>query len=147
MPRDPFAGLRMTAGTSNGCEQEQQLGIGSDEEGEEGRVERNRLGGTVELSSHRIAPEDGDGCRVLVAAEKPLGGRVEGEVARCLASAGDALHELELAVFGSDGEDNERIFAAIAGVEKEPIRGDGELGGRVFVGREVRGYGLDRGGG
>ena len=63
---------------------------------------------------------------------------------RGFASAGDALHEFELAVFESDGEDDERVFAAIAGVEEEPICGDGEFGRSVFGGGKVCGDGFDR---
>ena len=114
-----------------------------DEERVEWRVERNGLGGAGEFSSRGVAAEDGDGRRVLIAAEKPLRGGVEGEVARRLATAGDALDEVELAVFGSDGEDDERVFAAVAGVEKEPIRGDGELSGCVFVCGKIGRDGLD----
>ena len=117
----------------------------SDKERVQRRVERNGLGGAGEFSGCGVAAEDGDGGRVLIAAEKPLGGGVEGEVARGLASAGDALDEVELAVFGSDGEDDERVFAAIAGVEEEAVRRDGEFGGGVFVGGKVGRDGLDRG--
>lgn len=81
--------------------------FGSDEEREQRRVDRNRLGGASEFSGCSVATEDGDGGRVLIAAEKPLGSGVEGEVAWGFASAGDALKKGELAVFGSDREDDE----------------------------------------
>src|SRR5437868_5633005 len=66
-------------------------------------------------------------------------------MARGLASARDALHKLQLAIFGPDREDDQRVFPAITGVEEEPICRDGEFGRSVFVGGKIGRYRLDRG--
>ena len=52
---------------------------------------------------------------------------------RGLASAGDPLDEVKLAILRSDGEDNKGVFATIAGIEEESVGGDGEFGGSVFI--------------
>ena len=41
------------------------------------------------------------------------------------ASTGNALDEVELAVFGTDGEGDEGVFASVAGIEGETVGGDG----------------------
>jgi len=97
----------------------------SDEEREQWGVDGDGLGWAGEFSGGGITAEDGDGGGVLVAAKEPLGGGVEGEVARGFAAAGDALDEVELAVFGANGEDGDGVFASVAGVEGEAVGGDG----------------------
>ena len=62
-----------------------------------------------------------------------------------LASAGDALDEVKLAILRSDGENNKGVFAAIAGIEEESVGGDGEFGGSVFIRRKIRRDGFDGG--
>src|SRR3984885_4809634 len=74
------------------------------EEGEHGGVEGEGLDGASDAAGASVAAEDGDGGGVLIAAEEPAAGRVEGEVARGFAAAGDALDEGERAVAGGDGE-------------------------------------------
>src|SRR5580704_16593215 len=79
------------------------LQIRLNEEGVEGRVEGDGLDEAGKFSGGGVAAEDGDGGGVLVAAEQPLGGGIEGEVPGGFAAAGDALDEVEFAVFGADG--------------------------------------------
>lgn len=93
-----------------------------DEESVQGGVERNSLGGARELAGDRIALEDSDVRRVLIAADEPLGCGVKGEVARGLSAARDSLDECKIAVFAADREDYERIFAAIARVQEVAVR-------------------------
>jgi len=59
------------------------------------------LGGASDAAGGGVAAEDGDGGGVLIAAEEPAFGGVEGEVARGLAAAGDALDEGEGTVGGA----------------------------------------------
>ena len=113
------------------------------EEGEHHGVEGDGLGGATDAAGGRVAAEDGDGGGVLVAAEEPAFGGVEGEVARGLAAAGDALDEGERAVGGSDAEDDQRVLASVAGVEEVAVERDGDLGGGVFGDGEAGGDGLD----
>ena len=65
-------------------------------------------------------------------------------MARGFAAARNALDEVELAVFGTDGEDGDGVFASDAGVEGETVWGDGEFGSCVFVRGKVGGDGFDR---
>ena len=63
-------------------------------------------------------------------------------MARGLASAGNALNEIEFAILLPDRKDDERVFAAIAGIEEESIGRDGQFSGGVFVGRKIGRDGL-----
>ena len=113
------------------------------EQGEHDGVEGEGLGGATDAAGGGVAAEDGDGGGVLIAAEEPAFGWVEGEVARGFAAAGDALDEGQLAVGGCDREDDQRIFSPVAGVEVVAIGRDGYLGGGVFGDGEAGGDGLD----
>ena len=64
---------------------------------------------------------------------------------RGLASAGDPLDEVKLAILRSDGEDNKGVFATIAGIEEESVGGDGEFGGSVFIRGKIGRDGFDGG--
>jgi hypothetical protein len=93
---------------------EADLALG--EEGEHGGVEGEGLGGATDSAGGGVSTENGDGGGVLIAAEEPAFGGVEGEVARCLAAAGDALDESEGPIGGCDCEDHEGVFSPVAGV-------------------------------
>ena len=113
------------------------------EERDQGRVEGDGLGGTGEPAGSQVAVEDGDRGRVLIAAENPLGGGVKGEVAGRLAPAGNALEQGETAIALADREDDERVFAAVAGIEEVAVGRDGDFCGCIFLRWKVRRDGLD----
>ena len=54
-------------------------------------------------------------------------------MARCLAAARDALDEGERTVGGCDGEDHERVFSPVAGVEKVAIERRWRPSAAVFL--------------
>src|SRR5665213_1964005 len=105
------------------------------------------------VPSLRQSPGDGvdaedDGVTaVLIGKQEPLGGGVEGEIARGLPSARVLLHGLEPAVCLVDREDGHAVVAPVGAVEKPAIGMNLQLGACVCaleIGGQ-RGNRLDRG--
>ncbi len=101
------------------------------EEGELNGVQRQGLDGAGEAAGALIASEDGDGGGVLIAADKPVAGGIQGEVARGFAAAGYTLQQGEGAGGVVNGKGDKGVFPTVGDVDEAAAGSDGDLSGGV----------------